>query len=65
MRFHVVNTATEELIADFATDQFELAKQFANELAESSNHRDRFAVLQIAVVYKTAPKEQQEELGED
>jgi hypothetical protein len=63
MRFHVVNTATEELIADFATDQFELAKQFANELAESSNHRDRFAVLQIAVVYKTAP--QQEETGED
>jgi hypothetical protein len=65
VRYRVVNTATEELIADFATGQFELAKQFANELAESSNHRDRYSVLQIAVVYKTAPKERQENQEED
>jgi hypothetical protein len=53
-RLRVVNKCRGEIVGDYASNQFELAKQHADRLAEAQGQV--LEVHQVAVVYRTKPK---------
>jgi hypothetical protein len=57
MTYRVVNVTKDEIEADMGDDQLQIAKKFADRLAEGCRHREQFAVMQITTVYETAIEE--------
>jgi hypothetical protein len=57
MTYRVVNITKDEIEADMGDDQLQIAKKFADRLADDSKHREQFAVVQMTTVYSTAIEE--------
>jgi hypothetical protein len=51
--YRIVNLTKDEVEADMGEDQLEIAKKFADRLAEQSRHREQFAVVRMITVYAT------------
>ena len=57
MTLRIVNLTKDEIEADMGDDQLEIAKKFADRLAEGCRHREQFAVVQMTTVYETVIEE--------
>jgi hypothetical protein len=53
----IINLTKDEIEADMGEDQLEIAKKFADRLADDCGHREQFAVVRMTTVYETAIEE--------
>jgi hypothetical protein len=54
MTYRVMHAKTGEILAEFnGPNQFDIAMQLADELAEGKDHREQYIVTQTVTVYET------------
>ena len=53
MNYKVINETRGEVVGIFGLNQFEIAKQLADTLAEDCQYQERFVVEETITVYET------------